>query len=215
VSYWNSLALPWKAALKEAWTAYCHGSLPIGAVIVRDDEIISRGRNRIAEPHGIDRFISGTQISHAELNAIVQLPQQLEPRGLALYTTMEPCPLCAGAVAMASLKTVHFAAHDAWAGFTRIFENDPYLNGKRIVLHAAQDRTLELICSALCLHSDFEDRGDTPENNLLRAFQREQPAALQLARDLFKTGVLLKWRETRVTIEEVVNGIAQQLEVIA
>jgi tRNA(Arg) A34 adenosine deaminase TadA len=40
-------------------------------VIVRGHEIVARGRNRIAEAHGVNRFISGTQISHAELNALI------------------------------------------------------------------------------------------------------------------------------------------------
>ena len=65
------------------------------------------------------------------------------------------------------------------------------------------------------LHSYLEDQSDTPENNLLRAFQREQPAALQLARDLFETGILLNWRKTRAPVSEVVNGIAQRLELNA
>ena len=113
MSYWDNLANPWQAALEEAWTAYLHGSLPNGAVIVRGDQIIARGRNRICENHEIKGFIGGTQISHAELNALVQLPNDADTQDLELYTTIEPCPMCAGAIAMASLKTVHFAVHDA------------------------------------------------------------------------------------------------------
>ena len=120
MSYWDTLAKPWQAALEGAWTAYLHGSLPIGAVIVRGDEIVARGRNRIGEAFEISGFIGGTQISHAELNALVQLPNDAPTRDLELYTTMEPCPMCAGAIAMASLKTVHFAARDAWAGSTHL-----------------------------------------------------------------------------------------------
>jgi hypothetical protein len=122
--------------------------------------------------------------------------------------------MCIGAIAMASLKTVHFAARDAWGGSTHLLQTT-YLAGKRIRLHAPSNQSLETICNSIFLHSDLEDRGDTPENNLLRAFEREQPAALRLARDLFKTGRLLKWRATKASIEDVVNEISQQLEVIA
>lgn len=211
MSFWDNLANPWQAALEEAWTAYLHGSLPIGAVIVRGDQIIARGRNRIAEAHEINGFIGGTQISHAELNALVQLSNDADTRGLELYSTMEPCPMCAGAIAMASLKTVHFAVRDAWAGSTHLFEKDGYLAGKRIKLHPPADTTLELICSAIWLYSDFEWRGDIPNNVLVKAYEETQPAAVQLARDIFQTRQLEQWRAARADVREVVNELAQQI----
>ena len=211
MSCWDSLAKPWQAALEEAWTAYCHGSLPIGAVIVRGDQIIARGRNRIAEAHEINGFIGGTQISHAEMNAIVQLANDADTRGLEIYTTMEPCPMCAGAIAMASLKTVHFASHDAWAGSTHLYEKDGYLAGKRIRLHPPTNTTLELICSAVLLYSDLEWRGDTSNNVVVKAYEKAQPAAVQLARDIFQTRQLEQWREARAEVGEIINGLAQRV----
>ncbi len=211
MSYWDSLAQPWQAALEQAWTAYLHGSLPIGAVIVRGEEIVARGRNRIGEAHEINGFIGGTQISHAEMNAIVQLAHDADTRGLELYTTMEPCPMCAGAMAMASIKTVHFAVHDAWAGSTHLFEKDGYLAGKRIKLHPPADPTLELICSAIWLYSDLEWRGDTSDNILVKAFEEAQPQAVQLARDLFQTRQLEQWRKARAEVGEVVDGLAERI----
>jgi tRNA(adenine34) deaminase len=210
MNFWESLAQPWQAALEQAWTAYLHGSLRIGAVIVRGDEIVARGRNRIVEAHEVSGFIGGTQISHAELNALVQLPNDAPTRDLELYTTMEPCPMCTGAIAMASLKTVHFAVRDVWAGSTHLFEKDGYLSGKRIKLHPPSNTTLELICSAICLYSDFEWRGDVP-NSVVRAFEATQPAAVQLARDLFQTRQLEQWRKARVEVAEVVDGLAQRV----
>lgn len=210
MSFWDGLAKPWQAALEEAWTAYLHGSLPIGAVIVRGDQIVARGRNRICEAHEIKGFIGGTQISHAEMNAVVQLPNDADTRDLELYTTMEPCPMCAGAIAMASLKTVHFAVHDAWAGGTHLYEKDGYLAGKRIKLHPPTNTTLELICSAMWLYSDLEWRGDVP-NNVVRAFEEAQPAAVQLARAVFQTRQLEQWRKARVEVGEVVDALAQRV----
>ena len=178
---------------------------------MRGDQVVARGRNRIGEAHEINGFIGGTQISHAEMNAIVQLPNDASTRDLELYTTMEPCPMCAGAIAMASLKTVHFAVRDAWAGSTHLYEKDGYLSGKRIKLHPPADDTLELVCSALLLYSDFEWRGDIPDNVVVRAFEETQPAAVQLARDIFQTRQLEQWRKARAEVGEVVNGLAERV----
>jgi tRNA(adenine34) deaminase len=47
---WDTLATPWQICIEEAWTAYCHGSLPIGAAVTdRDGRLPARGRNRILE----------------------------------------------------------------------------------------------------------------------------------------------------------------------
>jgi tRNA(adenine34) deaminase len=127
VSFYGSLERPWQIAFEEAWTAYCIGSFPIGAVIVRGTEVIARGRNQIFEPHALTKTISGTQISHAELNALVQLPRDFDMTNLELYSTMEPCPLCAGAIRMTHIPTVLYAARDPHAGSTNLFTEHRYM----------------------------------------------------------------------------------------
>ena len=112
---------------------------------------------------------------------------------------------------MASLKTVHFAVRGAWAGSTHLYEKDGYLAGKRIKLHPPTDDTLEVICSAMCLYSDFENRGDIPSNVLVKAYEETQPTAVQLARDLFQTRQLEQWRKARAGVREVVDGLAQRV----
>ena len=79
-------------------------------MIVRGDEIVARGRNRICEAHEINGFIGGTQISHAELNALVQPPNDADTRDLELYSTMEPYPMCAGAIRVSHVPTTFYAA---------------------------------------------------------------------------------------------------------
>ncbi len=212
MSFWESLSVPWQAALTEAWTAYRAGSLPIGAVILQDNQIVARGRNRIAEVHEVNIFISGTQVSHAELNAIVQLRGDADTSILELYTTMEPCPLCVGAIAMSSLKTVHFAARDAWAGSTGILKENIYLAGKNIRLHPPSNPILEVLCSAWVLQSDLQWRGDTPENNFVRRFETEQPNVVRLARELHTGGQLERLRREAGTVWEAVNLTTGRLE---
>lgn len=106
-----------RAALSEAEAAGVAGQLPIGAVLVLDGEIVSRGRNRHLERR--------TQLAHAELEALIDGGEAAWSRhdDCVLYTTVEPCPMCLGALVMADVPHVVFAAHDANAGIHHMNDN--------------------------------------------------------------------------------------------
>ena len=100
-----------KEALLEAKAAAECGEVPVGAVIVRDGEIISRGRNRREEKQNA--------LSHAEIEAIKSACKKLHSwrlDGCELYVTLEPCPMCTGAIINARIKTVIFGAYDRKMG---------------------------------------------------------------------------------------------------
>lgn len=87
------------------------GEIPVGAVIVKDGNIIARGRNR--------RETQKNALCHAELEAINNACKTLGGWRLHqcdLYVTLEPCPMCAGAIINARIKTVYFGAYDNKAG---------------------------------------------------------------------------------------------------
>lgn len=93
-----------REALQEAALALEEGNLPIGAVIVEDREIVARGRNR---------RVTGHFLQHAEMEAISSLPRPFERReSAAIFTTVEPCYLCFGAILLAKIGHVFFAAPD-------------------------------------------------------------------------------------------------------
>lgn len=100
-----------KLAIEEAKKAEQIDEVPIGAVIVRDDEVIGTGYNL--------REKTQTTLSHAELIAIEKANQKLGSWRLddcTLYVTLEPCPMCAGAIVQARIKRVVFGAYDPKAG---------------------------------------------------------------------------------------------------
>lgn len=98
-------------ALKEAREAYNAGEVPVGAVVVKDGEIISRAHNRVEE--------TGDPSRHAELDAMKLAAEVLGTRYLtdcALYVTLEPCPMCAGACVNFRIGAAVFGAFDGDAG---------------------------------------------------------------------------------------------------
>lgn len=100
-----------KAALKEAEKAYEKGEAPIGAVIVKDGRIIARAHNL--------RETRKDPTAHAEILAIGKASKKLEAwrlSGCDLYVTLEPCPMCAGAVIQSRIRRLYYGADDAKAG---------------------------------------------------------------------------------------------------
>ena len=98
-------------ALKEAQKAYELGEIPVGAVIAHEGEVIARAHNL--------RETTGDPTAHAEVLAIREAAQKLGRRrlsGCALYVTLEPCPMCAGAMVMACLERCYFGAKDERQG---------------------------------------------------------------------------------------------------
>lgn len=115
-----------KAAIREAEKAFEADEVPVGAVVVQNGVIVGKGHNQV------ERLSDPT--AHAEIIAITAACDRLDTKHLtdaALYVTLEPCPMCAGAVTLARLKQVVYGAFDDKAGAASTLYNipqDPRLN---------------------------------------------------------------------------------------
>lgn len=101
-------------ALALAKEAGARGEVPVGAVIVRNGEIIATGKNGREE--------NKNALSHAEIEAIDNACRTLggwRLPGCELYVTLEPCPMCAGAIINSRIEKVYFGAYDKKAGSVR------------------------------------------------------------------------------------------------
>jgi tRNA(adenine34) deaminase len=97
-----------REALKEATLALQHGERPIGAIVVHNGQIVGRGRAQHRERQ--------SEIAHAELNALIQAERYLyrHTHECVIYTTVEPCVMCLGAIVMSDIDHVVYALPDRW-----------------------------------------------------------------------------------------------------
>jgi tRNA(adenine34) deaminase len=115
-----------KAALDEALKALEEGEVPVGAVVVSDGRIVGRGHNQVESLRD--------PTAHAEVLAIGAASGALEAArltGATIYVTMEPCPMCAGAIVLARLKRLVYGCYDPKSGYCGSLGNivdDPALN---------------------------------------------------------------------------------------
>ena len=111
-----------------------HDDVPIGAVIVRDGEIIASGENMVQ--------LNKNPTLHAEIVAINAACATLGQKFLddcEIYVTLEPCAMCATALSLARIRKIHFAAHDVKGGGiyhnARVYNNDLHLWKPEIIEH--------------------------------------------------------------------------------
>ena len=101
-------------ALAEAQKAYDMGEIPVGCIIVADNQIVGRGHNLTETLQDVT--------AHAEIQAITAAASTLGGKYLTqctLYVTLEPCVMCAGAIGWAQIRRVVYGATDDKRGFTR------------------------------------------------------------------------------------------------
>ncbi len=143
-------------ALELAKEAFKIGEVPVGAVIVKDEKIIGRGYNRRETNHDIS--------SHAEIEALKDAAKNLGDWRLSdcrLYVTLEPCLMCAAAIAQARISTVIYGADDladgAISSHVGVYD-DPSIKNRPLIYKGV----LENECSSL-LKEFFKNRRNSDD----------------------------------------------------
>jgi len=149
----DRFAEPMRLALAEARAAAAEGEVPVGAVVVREGEVVATGRNRMR--------LDADPTAHAEmvaLRAAAAALGQARLDGCELWVTLEPCAMCAGAIALARISRLYFAAADPKGG---------------AVLHGPR-----LFAQPTCHHAPeiYPGLGEAESADLLRAFFRDRRA---------------------------------------
>ena len=100
-----------RMALNEAQISFDHNEVPVGAIIVKDNEVIGSGRNQVIENNNV--------ASHAEINAIINASKNINNYRLnntKIYVTLEPCHMCAKAIIDARIDEIIFSAPEPKTG---------------------------------------------------------------------------------------------------
>ncbi len=147
----HPFADPMRLALDEARAAAAAGEVPVGAVVMRGGEMLACGRNRMRDRND--------PTAHAEMVALRAAAEKLgAPRldGCDLWVTLEPCAMCAGAMALARIARLYFAAPDPKGG---------------AVIHGPR-----LFAQPTCHHAPevYSGMREAEAGEMLRAFFRER-----------------------------------------
>jgi len=147
-----------QAAFGQAELALEQGEVPVGSVIAYEGEIIGKAHNQ--------RETLQDPTAHAEILAITQAAMHLQSwrlEGASLYVTLEPCPMCAGAIILARLESVHFGAADPKAGCCGSLMNmltDTRFNHQPALYAGLMAEECGAILTAF--FKDIRGRGDSP-----------------------------------------------------
>jgi tRNA(Arg) A34 adenosine deaminase TadA len=209
---WSDLELAWQECFCLSWEAFLAGSVPIGAVILdRNGTIISRGRNHIHDQPTDPHQVGLNTLAHAELNALLTLPEMPsdDRHGCSLYTAVEPCPLCMGAIYMTGLRCLYYACHDAHAGSTNLLGTTPYLSRKPIRVVHPQNAAFEAVICAL--QTEFSTRGFHLHEVLLDRWRQDSPAGVALGEDLQRCGFYEQMQRASLDAPEVFDWLAARV----
>lgn len=209
---WNFLSLPWQTAVTQAWQAYCAGSLPIGAAIVddRNGRIVATGRNAIHETNA-SAPLQGSRLAHAEMNALITLSQtDVPPQICTLYTTLEPCMMCLGAIRMVRIKAVQFACADPLAGSACLVETAPYQALGALPIHPAENKILADVQLVLMVEAMLRTKRDPWVAFVETAVPQPHPAFL-LGKQLFASGELWQFGQRHPPAEQLFEWLQNRL----
>ncbi len=134
-------------AIKEAEKSLAEGGIPIGAVLVKDDEVISRGHNRLIQNDSV--------VLHAEMDAIENAGRlnYEDYVKCTLYTTLSPCPMCSGAVILYNIPKVVIGENTTLMGAENLLEENDV---EVVVLNDAKCR--DLFLKFKCENCEIWDR---------------------------------------------------------
>jgi tRNA(adenine34) deaminase len=172
---WADVDAPWQAALERSWAAYAAGTIPVGAVVVdASGAVVAEGENGVYRP-GAGTPLAGSRIAHAEVAALARLDCESAHEDKALYVTLEPCLLCAGAAVMTTVGRVHFAGVDPYGGATS-FPHDLNAHVRRARTTFCGPLEDDVGLFAAAIHVDFFLRS-RPGGHVVAAYEEHAPEA--------------------------------------
>src|SRR4051794_11371857 len=194
-------------AVELAWESTCAGSLGIGATVSDGDgQIVATGRNRLVEQDPGDDHLAGTSLAHAEMNAIAKLPWGRRNAQLTLWTTLQPCLQCTGAIRMSRVDRVQVLAPDPlFRGVERMRDISPFVP-QHWPEHARHDAdAIAAFALLLPFHATTFWGAPSPE------WELALPGVYCLTRELVASGELIHHARVACPVEQVLGVLWSRL----
>lgn len=183
----STLPAPERACLELAWQAMLAGAAPIGAVVADPaGAIISTGRNAVdgaAEPP----LLAGSLRAHAEVNALIWLRDGSRRHAdYRLVTSLEPCPMCAGAFRMAQLGALTSLGADPFNGATWLLTSEQYLGRRPVEITGPRTDEFGRLAAGLVVAYQLRRR---PGGPFIAAYAELRPDLLAAGESLVGAGI--------------------------
>lgn len=185
---WNRLNPNWQRAFGLAWESFRNGTVPVGCVIVdKNNKVQAAGRNAIFDLQ-FSSPLAGTNLAHAEMMALSQLERRKHPhiRSYTCYTTLEPCPMCFGAMVMMNIRNIKYGAKDGVAGALLLKNATPYLKSKALTVTRGP-RVLEVFQTVLLTAFELH-RNHPRQAEFLKAWRQDCSEGVGLGVELYNKG---------------------------
>lgn len=197
----------YRAAFEEAWSSFSAGSAGVGAAVIDSaGVVVARGRNALFDDGPGSSVLAGTFMAHAEMSALVLLPVG-DYASHELYTTFEPCAMCACTIRMYHVGHVHYASADPlWDGMHDVFATIPslarHLPGRELL-----GGPLGTFAHLLHLTALIER---APEW-VIDAHYERAPTTLAVARSLAGDRRLEEMARQGLSVEQVVEALSSDI----
>ena len=209
---WSDLEKGFQIAFDSAWNAYKNNTIPIGAAILDNQgNLMATGQNQIYSPG--DGPIQFHKMAHAEINAILKLSTIQDStindyiKTFTLYSTMEPCPLCFGAIVIGNIRNLKYAARDSYGGATSLNQSLDHIKNKNITITGPiEEAEIVQIAMQTCheLRSSTQNN-QLPPDSLFQSWMADCKKGVLLGRHLYENNILQNM--AHCAFEDVYNHI--------
>lgn len=208
---WSGLEPEFRRCLELAWESAAAGSLGIGSVITdRDGIIVASGRNRSFESERGEDHLAGSPVAHAEINALGKLRSGRGHLSLTLWSSLEPCLLCAGGIRLSRIGAVRFLAADPlWKDLGDVPDLDRFIDGGWPSADGHRHDEFAAFAMLLPYHAVSIWR---PDGDTAQAWQAHVPEIGRLAAELVETNELVALAAASAPVEEVIAELWDRLD---
>jgi tRNA(adenine34) deaminase len=173
-------------ALELAWEALGRGTVPVGAVVTdAAGSVLFEGRSRMYERSAPLGELANSLLAHAEVNALARLDPDRRHEELTITSTLEPCPLCLGAIHMATVGRVVYLGSDPYGGSVGKMHTTPHTARSQLSICGPRPDILGLLASAL--HVAFYLKRN-PQGHVVATHRRIAPSVVAAAEALCAAG---------------------------